>query len=133
MDARPGDTPVLALRGIGKTYPSPGGEVHALRAVEASVALLSGDPRAAANHLALGSVGPGTLGVASGVAAWRGDRAAFDAALAQLGPPQTDPFWRTVEAWALEGAADAWMGHGDAVRAAAARALRDARRWEPTA
>ncbi len=106
---------------------------RALRAVEASVALLSGDPRAAANHLALGSVGPGTLGVASGVAAWRGDRAAFDAALAQLGPPQTDPFWRTVEAWALEGAADAWMGHGDAVRAAAARALRDARRWEPTA
>ncbi|MBM3962423.1 MAG: hypothetical protein FJ306_11050 [Planctomycetes bacterium] len=34
MDARPGDIPVLALRGIGKTYPSPGGEVHALRAVD---------------------------------------------------------------------------------------------------
>lgn len=34
MDARPGDTPVLALRGVGKTYPSPGGEVHALRAID---------------------------------------------------------------------------------------------------
>jgi len=111
--------------------PDPSGPLgQMVRRLEATIALLSGDPRSAANHVALLRVGhPGT---AANVAAWRRDPVAYDAALDQLRASQIELYLRKLTCWLLDGAAEAWAGHGDTGRSAAARTLRDSLWWEPT-